>query len=306
MLNDSDSPITVVVGKGGVGKTTVAAAYALGLADAGFRTLLLSTDPAHSLGDVLDADLGDRPAEVQPGLWVREPDADAMVRRRIRQVARDAEQVVPAQTMPAVHRHLEQAAAAPGMVESAMVDLLVDAMAAVPDEWDRLVVDSAPTGHLLRLLRLPTLLEPWVQGLARQRERAVRAERFATALVAPAERDRDDEDGQESDPLLQRLHARRRRMEQAGQRLRTDCTARLVLLPQRMVVAETERAAAELTDAGIELGPAVINQVPASVDPEGLEAARRCVARQGRCEIPRLDAEPIGVDALRTLLSRVY
>lgn len=298
MLNRTASPITVVVGKGGVGKTTVAAAYALGLADAGLRTLLLSTDPAHSLGDVLAARLGDRPIEVEPRLWVREPDAEAAVHRRVRAVAEDAASVVPNQTMPAVRRHLEQAAASPGMLESAMVDLLVDAMDAVPGDWDRLVVDSAPTGHLLRLVRLPSLLAPWVQGLARQRERVVEVERFATALVESAEAERE---GTDQDPLLRRLHARRHRLERAGRRLREDCTAGLVLLPQQMVVSETERAAAELTEAGVPLGPAVINQVPVDPDPDGLAAARRCVAGQGAIELPRLEHEPIGAEALRRL-----
>jgi arsenite-transporting ATPase len=112
--------ITLFGGKGGVGKTTLAAAHALALADSGQRTLLVSTDPAHSLGDILDVRLGDRPRRVTGCLWAVEPDAEATVRRRIIQVADEARTVVPDEVMPAVRRHLRHAAAAPGMVESAL------------------------------------------------------------------------------------------------------------------------------------------------------------------------------------------
>lgn len=292
------SAITFFGGKGGVGKTSVAAAYALRLAGMGHRTLLVSTDPAHSLGDALEVPLGDTAREVVQQLWVREPDAEAAVRRRVAEVTEDAYQAVPREIMPAVRRHLSHAAESPGMVESALADQLVDAMAAVPGTWERLVVDSAPTGHLLRMLHLPEVLTPWVRGLSQQRERAMRADRFAGDVLGSAQK-------QEEDPLLGKLHQRRHRLEGAARRLREDCLVRLVLLPRRMVLAETERAARELLDSGIRLGPAVLNQIPATPDPELLAAARRGFATQGMREIALLDREPTGVAALRELSGRV-
>ncbi|NYH54678.1 MULTISPECIES: ArsA family ATPase [Nocardiopsis] len=291
------APITFVGGKGGVGKTTLAAAHALALADAGHRVLVVSTDPAHSLGDALEAPLKDEPVQVAPNLWAAEPDADAAVRRRIAQVAEDARKAVPREVLPAVRRHLEQAGASPGMAESALADLLVDRMEEVGRRWDALVVDSAPTGHLLRLLNLPTLLTPWIVGLTRQRERARRAEAFADVVGDSAEED---------DPLTERLHARRHRLERAAERLRRDAVVRLVTLPRRMVLAETARAVEQLTGAGFRLAPVVVNQIPpeAAAGPdtaEALAATRERFAALGTVEVPLQDAEPTGPDRLRSL-----
>lgn len=293
------APIVFFGGKGGVGKTTMAAAYAIRLADEGLRTLLVSTDPAHSLGDALDVPLGDRPVRVTDHLWAREPDADAALRRRVRQIGDDASAALPQEILPAATRHLDHAAAGPGMAESALADLLMDAMAEVPGQWDRLVVDSAPTGHLLRLLDLPELLTPWVQGLVRQRERAVDADRFAVGVVG------GEIDGAPDDPLLEKLHARRRKLERAAERLRGDAEVRLVLVPRRMVLAETDRAAAQLAKTGFRLGTVVVNQVPPEADPELLKAVRERFAPYGTVELDLVDDEPIGPDALRALAARI-
>lgn len=299
---DPDAPavpsIVFFGGKGGVGKTTMAAAHALHFADRGLRTLLLSTDPAHSLGDVLATPLGDTPVRVGENLWVREPDADAALRRRVRRIGDDAARALPREILPAVSRHLDHAAAGPGMAESALADLLMETMEEVPDRWDRLVVDSAPTGHLMRLLHLPELLTPWVEGLARQRERAVDADRFAVGVIGGTRESTDD-------PLLERLHARRLGLERAAARLREDAEVRLVLVPRRMVLAETDRAAQELADTGFRLGTVVVNQVPADVDPEVIGDVRARFAEQGTVESPLVGREPIGLDALRDLLAHL-
>lgn len=289
-------PITFVGGKGGVGKTTLAAAHALALADTGHRVLVMSTDPAHSLGDALGTRLEDEPVRIAPGLWAAEPDADAAVRRRLAQVLEDAHRAVPREVMPAVRRHLEQAGSSPGMAESALADLLVDRMEEVGGTWDALVVDSAPTGHLLRLLDLPALLTPWVVGLVRRRERARRAEAFADVVGGE----------EESDPLTERLHARRHRLERAADRMRRDAVVRLVTLPRRMVLAETARAVERLTDSGFRLAPVVVNQIPAAHAPgpdtaEALAATRERFAHLGTVEIPLQDTEPTGLDRLRAL-----
>ncbi|WP_236567757.1 MULTISPECIES: ArsA family ATPase [unclassified Nocardiopsis] len=293
--------ITFVGGKGGVGKTTLAAAHALALAEAGHRVLVLSTDPAHSLGDALETPLKDEPVRVAPNLWAAEPDADAAVRRRVDQVVEDAYRAVPPEVMPAVRRHLQQAGSSPGMAESALADLLVDRMEQVGAEWDALVVDSAPTGHLLRLLHLPTLLTPWVEGLTRQRERARRAEAFADVVGG---------DGEEADPLTERLHARRHRLERAADRMRRDAVVRLVTLPRRMVLAETARAVEQLTEAGFRLAPVVVNQIPpadaAGPDTaEALAATRERFASLGTVEIPLQDTEPTGPERLRRLVAHL-
>ncbi|MEY7971240.1 ArsA family ATPase [Saccharomonospora xinjiangensis] len=252
--------IRFVGGKGGVGKTTLSAAFALSRARRRERTLVVSTDPAHSLGDVLGRTLGDDPVEVWPGLWAAEISGEAQARRRVEQVAEDARHAVPADVLPAVERHLARAAESPGTVESALLDRLTDLVGQVGHRWDTLVVDSAPTGHMLRLLTLPALLTPWIEGLARQRARAAGTERLVAGMIG-------DTAEQEPDPLLRRLHARRDRMEWMRTRLTTDALVHLVVVPERLPLAETIRAAESLGDAGLRLGAVLVNRVLPPDDP---------------------------------------
>ncbi|MQA01877.1 MAG: AAA family ATPase [Streptosporangiales bacterium] len=253
-------------GKGGVGKTTLSAALGLRWAQQGHRTLVVSTDPAHSLGDALQVALGDAPQEVAAGLWAAEISGEAKAGERIEQIVADAEQALPREIMPAVRRHLERAAASPGTVEAALLDRVNDLAEQVPSRWDRLVVDSAPTGHMLRLLSLPALLTPWIEGLASQRKRA----RSADQMVAGME----GETQQATDPLLERLQERRGRMARLAKRLTDDSLVHLVTALERLPIMETERTAQALADAGIPLGAVLVNRVLPAGE-HGLLAARR-------------------------------
>lgn len=288
------APVTIVGGKGGVGKSSVAAALALASADAGRRTLLLSTDPAHSLGDVLDVALGDRPTPVVPGLTALEPDADATAQARVRQVEQDAAGVLPAAIMPAVRRHLRLAVSGPGTRESALADRFVATLEELGTRWDHIVVDSAPTGHLLQLLAAPAALADQVAALAARRRRARAADPDPGQVLAgrePAE-----------DPLLATLEQRRQRLEHAAALLRDAAVVRLVCTPRRVVVAETLRAATALRAAGLRLGPTVLNHLVTVRDPAVVADLEQAVGPL--VVAPAADEEPIGPDALRRWWAR--
>ena len=116
----------------------------------------------------------------------------------------------------------------------------------------------------------------------------------------------DPEERQDEDPLLERLHARRERLERASSLLRERSRVMLVTLARRMVLAETERAATQLTEAGFTLAPVVVNQIP----PEGtagpdtmavLAATRERFADPGVVELPLRESEPTGPKRLRAL-----
>jgi len=253
-------------GKGGVGKTTLAAAFATAQARRGVRTLVVSTDPAHSLGDVLDTPLSEEPRAVADRLLAAEISGENQAERRVSEVLEDARHAVPREVLPAVERHLRRAVDSPGTVESALLDRLTDLVERTGREWDLLVVDSAPTGHMLRLLSLPELLTPWIEGLARNRRKARDIDGYADGLLG----ERSDE----RDPLLERLHARRRRLDDLRERLRRDARVHLVLVPERLPLAETERAADRLAEAGLPLGAVLVNRV-AGEDESGVLARRR-------------------------------
>ncbi|MDP9349290.1 MAG: ArsA family ATPase, partial [Gemmatimonadota bacterium] len=157
---------TFVGGKGGVGKTTVAAALAVALADAGERVLVLSVDPAHSLGDALGVELGGGPAPVPgaPGLEALEVDPEGEQERFLAEHREALARIVERGS------YLERAdvdalldLSLPGLDElSAMLRLM-----ALADDAParRVVVDTAPTGHTLRLLDLPRLASGWISVL---------------------------------------------------------------------------------------------------------------------------------------------
>ncbi|MQA09515.1 MAG: AAA family ATPase [Pseudonocardiaceae bacterium] len=259
-------PVRFFGGKGGVGKTTLAAAFGLAQAGRQLRTLVVSTDPAHSLGDVFGAELADEPREVAAHLWAAEISGEQQARNRVEEIIEDAHAALPREVMPAVRRHLELATDSPGTVESALLDRLTQLVAQVGDRWDRLVVDSAPTGHMLRLLSLPALLTPWIEGLARQRERVRGMDRMVAGMTGRAQ--------ERADPLLERLHARRERLENLGQRLRDEAAVHLVLVPELLPLAETLRTVESLTQAGMRLRPLIVNRVLPD-DDAGLLGKRR-------------------------------
>jgi arsenite/tail-anchored protein-transporting ATPase len=171
--------ILFVGGKGGVGKTTVASALALRLSEAGERVLLVSTDPAHSLGDLFDARIGNREVALHPGLFGLEIDPDAEVERYLASVKANMRTLVRPAMYSEVERQIELTRHSPGAAEAALMDRMAELMDEGPERYDRVIFDTAPTGHTLRLLTLPEIMAAWTEGLLRSRDRS---EGFGRAL----------------------------------------------------------------------------------------------------------------------------
>jgi arsenite-transporting ATPase len=143
--------LILMTGKGGVGKTSVAAATGLRCAELGYRTLVLSTDPAHSLADSFDMELGHEPKVVRPNLWGAELDALVELEQNWGAVKRYITQVLQARGLEGVQA--EELAILPGMDE--IFGLVRMKRHYDEGEYDVLIIDSAPTGTALRLLSLP-------------------------------------------------------------------------------------------------------------------------------------------------------
>jgi arsenite-transporting ATPase len=281
--------LTIVGGKGGVGKSTVACALAIDAADdRSGSVLLVSTDPAPSLADALgDSDAAWAHSDIEhavadvPGLVVRQMDATAAFTRLRDEYQERIDALFDAlvgrgldvQHDRAIVRDL-LALAPPGIDELFALSLLGDALAA--KRFSRIVVDPAPTGHLLRLLEMPALALDWSHRLMRLMLRY----RDVVGL------------GETAQELLD--FAKRTRALDTLIGDRAQCGLVIVALDEPIVRAETERLAAAVRARGVDVAALLWNRVARAPSPLPESVSGRQLFAQ------ETSPPPIGVNALRT------
>jgi arsenite-transporting ATPase len=313
-LTERSTDVVLYGGKGGVGKTTCAAAHALAHAERtpDERTLVVSTDPAHSLGDALDRPLTGDPGTVTDGLDAAEVDPERgqdAYRRVVAALAGEFREAGLRLDEDDLER-LFEAGLVPGGDEVAALEYL----ACYADDYDLVVLDTAPTGHTLRLLDLPAVLDETLGVAGDVRRRVRRSARAARSVVfGPAAYWGASDDATE----LEALHDR---VEAVGALLRAPDRARfrVVLTPERLAVAETERLLARLDDAGIATNCLVVNRI--FENPDGCPCdrcqrdAERHAARLDEAAerfahpvrvVPEVVGELDGFDALRAVGTRL-
>lgn len=271
--------LTFFGGKGGVGKTTCASGFSLALADRGQRVLLISTDPAHSLGDLWEQPLSAEPTRVAKGLDALELDPDAALRRYMREVRDNLADLASPEVRDAAMRQADLAASSPGAEESALMDELVRLTLENSTHYDHLVFDTAPTGHTLQLLQLPEAMRGWTDALLSRRRESVDT---GAALQGsePAAEDR----------AARILEARRDRYATMRDILLDPNRTRFVpvLNPDRLSREETRRMVRTLREVGMRVDTLVVNRVmPDTAD--GDFAARRRAAEEAHLEAIRVD-----------------
>ena len=258
--------LTFFGGKGGVGKTTCASARAWALAEQGRRVLLISTDPAHSLGDLWEQSLGSQPHSVTERIDALELDPEAALARYMGEVRTNLRDLASPELREAATRQADLAASSPGAEEAALLDELVRITLEESPRYDHLIFDTAPTGHTLQLLQLPETMRVWTDGLlARRRESLDTARALQGAEGAPEDR------------AAAILSARRERY--AAMR---DCLldqARTcfvpVLNPDRLSREETRRMVETLKQVGVRVDTLIINRVmPDEADGEFARSRR--------------------------------
>ncbi|KDE59055.1 ATPase [Halostagnicola sp. A56] len=271
-------------GKGGVGKTTVSAAYAHRCATAGLETLVVSTDPAHSVGDLFDQEFGDEPRLVDgvDQLHALEIDPQAEVSDHLADVKRNLSQQVSAAMVNAVDRQIEMAHGTPGAYEAALFDRFVDVMQN-SDPFDRVVFDTSPTGGTLRLLSLPDYLEGWIDRLIAKRRKSI--DLFEKAAIGNQEPRRV----MEGDPVLAHLQDRKEFFEAAGEMLRNEAAFFLVFNPDSLSIRETERAIDDLAEQGLEVRGLVANRLTPEPDPDEEGRGARYLRDRVETERERLE-----------------
>lgn len=252
--------IIFVGGKGGVGKSTSAAAIALKSAKQGYKTLLVSTDPAHNVGDIFDMKIGGKTKKIAENLYALEIDPDIETDNYIKGVKANIKGVVYSAMMEEVHRQLDTAKASPGADEAALFDKLISIILEERTNYDKLIFDTAPTGHTIRLLSLPELMGVWINGLLEKRKST--NENYSRLI----------NDGEPvEDPIYDVLRIRRARFADAREvLLDAEQTGFIfVLNPERLPILETKKALELLDSYGLRVTTLIINKVlPKEADGE--------------------------------------
>jgi len=219
--------ILLFTGKGGVGKSTVAAATATLAARSGRRTLVLSTDAAHSLADAFGVSLGSEAEEVAPGLFVHQVDAQRRFEESWADIQRYLLAVLEVAGVDPVAA--EELTVVPGAEE--VLALLELRLHALSDEWDTIVVDCAPTAETLRLLALPEALGWYMSRVFPVERRVVKALRPVLSRAAGIPMPEDDVFA-----AVERLHAE---LDEVRNLLSgPEASVRIVLTPEAVVLAE--------------------------------------------------------------------
>jgi arsenite-transporting ATPase len=265
------TPRTILyTGKGGVGKTSVAASTALAIARRGFRTVVLSTDPAHSLSDSLETPLGPAPVAVAENLWGQEVQAEAEMERNWNAVQGWLTGVLSDRGMDRILA--EELTVPPGMDE--IFALLQLKRHYESGEFDVIVVDCAPTGETLRLLSFPEVARWWLEKVFPWEKRILSAARPFARTVLDLPLPGNDVLGE-----VQRLVRNLIEMS-AILRDREHASIRLVMNPERMVIKEAQRTFTYLNLYGYLTDAVVVNRVFPDAVEGGYFAAWRDVQQE--------------------------
>ncbi|HWC35712.1 MAG TPA: ArsA family ATPase [Mycobacteriales bacterium] len=300
--------VLLFTGKGGVGKTTTSAATAAFAAARGQKTLVLSTDPAHSLADAYGVSIGDEPTEIDSGLYGQQVDAQRAFEASWRTVQDYLREVLEQGGIDPLDA--EELTVLPGAEE---VLALLELRAQVGSgRWDVVVVDCAPTGETLRLLALPDALRWWMGRIYPADRRVMRTIRPVLSHLA----------GLPFPPDSVFAAAQRLTDELAEVRdLLADpvtTSVRLVVTPESMVVAEARRTLTSLSLFGYRVDGVVANRVFPSGEAdawrvgwvssqrERLAEVRTSFAGVPVWEAAYAAAEPIGVAALGDFAAATY
>jgi len=315
LFSDNDAPapavdtrILLFTGKGGVGKTTCAAATALRAARNGAKTLVLSSDPAHSLADALDRELGPEPTEIVDRLYAQEVDLYYSMKKYWGHMRELMLTVFRWQGVDQIAA--EELAALPGMNEGSVLLWLEQAVR--EDDYDLIIVDSAPTGETLTLLTLPQVTQWWLAKAFPFQKFAFKSLGFGVRKTTGIPLDKGYE---ELEAIFEKLETIRDILAH-----RSTTSIRLVMNPEKMVIEEARRAYTYLQLYGYGVDSIIVNRVlPEAEIPEGslfssyltsqreyLEQIEQSFQPLPILQVPHLGEEVFGTERLERIAEAMY
>ncbi|MEL6308187.1 MAG: ArsA family ATPase [Chloroflexota bacterium] len=255
--------VIVHTGKGGVGKTSVSAATALRCSEMGQKTLVISTDTAHSLGDSLGVEIGPEPTQVAPNLWAQEIDARYSMDKYWGKIQTYLAAFFSQQRADEIVA--EEVTIIPGLEEGAALLWINEFFE--QGEFDVLIVDAAPTAETIRLLSLPDVTRWWLDRIMRL-TRGFRVVTDTVGKVGKLFNRRDKENGGEEDSVdVDSVFAQVNKLFDMLENVRnllTDpevASMRLVVNPEHMVIKETQRTFTYLNLYGYATDAVLVNKI---------------------------------------------
>jgi arsenite-transporting ATPase len=300
--------VILFTGKGGVGKTTVAAATAVRAAREGTRTLVMSTDPAHSLADSFETTIGNAPSEIIPNLWGQQIDAQERLEDNWREIQDYMVQLMNWAGTETIQA--EELTVIPGLDE---IFALIDVKTHVESgNYDCVVVDCAPTAETLRLLSLPEIMSWYIERIFPVERKVVKTLRPLVSRMTSLPIASD-----QVFAAVERLH----RNLDAVRGILTDervSSVRLVLNPEKMVISEARRTYTYLGLFGYRVDAVVVNRVlpPDVTDPyfgkwKDIQSEHLATVHESFEPVPILmsrlfDREMVGIPLLEEMATEVY
>lgn len=244
-------------GKGGVGKTTCSASYAFSSAKSGKKTLLISTDPAHSTSDIFGKKIGENVIKLNENLYALEINSEMESKKYMNRVKGDLKNVVSPIIVKEINKQIDAAAVSPGTEEAALFDKMIEIIVEKYDEYDKIVFDTAPTGHTVRLLSLPQLLGAWLDTLIRKRMKAL----GIMQMVNNAGKKNKEEIM--NDPVIKILNTRLERINKAKKIMIDDkkMSFIFVLNAEKLPIEETKKAILILEKYNINVDNLIVNRI---------------------------------------------
>ena len=298
--------IILFTGKGGVGKTTIAAATAVKAAMQGIKTLVISTDPAHSLSDALDVKLNPEPTEVLPNLFAQEFDVYYSMEKNWHHMRNLMQTIFKWRGVENVVA--EELSVLPGMEEASAFLWLEKYYR--EGTYELIVIDSAPTGETLTLLSLPQVAQSWMTKAFSRKNLAVRTVTKGVQIFTGVPLDKGLSEMEELFEKLEKIQQVFLKPE--------ICSIRIVANPERMVVKEAKRAYTYLQLYGYNVDAVIINRIlpeneVGSVFKKYIESQKKYILEieESFEPIPVLKVEHqgqevFGIELLRKIANSIY
>ena len=314
--------VVFFMGKGGVGKTTCAAAFALGVSTKR-KTLIVSLDPAHNLGDVFDVKLGDVPKRITDNLYAVEVDFEKMISKHLKSLTDKVKDIYGYLRVLNLDRYIDVLRHSPGIEEYATLDKIMEILKSNvrSGKYDIIVFDTPPTGLTLRIMALPSISAIWIEKLMKLREAILDRRRIIEEITGEKIKavikgeEFEIPSGKEEDPIYKELIHMKREIDFINSIIKDSKVSMAVLVvnPEVLPIFEAKRALEFLSKLGISVQYVIVNKVleisemaslpkelmtKLNQEREALQLINNYFKEQVVINIPLFYEEPKGLDKL--------